>query len=211
MPYKQHLVVFAKTPKPGFAKTRLIPALGAEGAAALAQRLFEHTIEMAQPLGSNANTRLELCVTGAEDDAFFLPWLTQKNCATQWQLSHQQGPDLGIRMQHALTLALQHARYAIVIGTDAPSLNAALIGEAFAALQNHDAVFVPAFDGGYTLVGLRAPIPELFQDMPWGSASVMQTSRQRLIASAKTWHELAPMHDIDEPTDLIHVPSNWLP
>lgn len=210
MAFEQHLIVFAKTPKPGFAKTRLAPALGAQGAAALAQRLLKHAVQMAGPLGASATTRLELCVTGANHDPFFSAWLKQHNLTTQWLLTQQQGADLGQRMQHALKSALNNAQYAIVMGTDAPHLTTALIKDAFRALQGHDAVFAPAFDGGYTLVGLRAPIAALFHDMPWGSSSVMQKSRERLIASAKTWHELTPMHDIDEPSDLAYLPPGWI-
>jgi hypothetical protein len=209
MPQQRHLIVFAKTPKAGFAKTRLIPALGAEGSAALAKRLFEHTIQRVSPLSLRAKTALELCVAEAEDDRFFKPWLELQNLSAQWQLTHQQGADLGSRMQTALERALAHAPRAILIGTDAPSLDHDSIDAAFTALESKDAVFAPAFDGGYTLIGLRAPIPSLFHDIDWGSADVMQTSRDRLRAAEKTWHELAPMHDIDEPNDLIHLPSQW--
>ena len=208
MPQKQHLIVFAKAPKAGLAKTRLIPALGAGGAAALAKRLFEHTMALVSPLSLRADTALELCVADDHADCFFKSWLEQKNRSTQWQLTHQQGHDLGSRMQTALNRALDRACNAILIGTDAPSLNGDLIAVAFSALATNDAVFAPAFDGGYTLIGLRKPIPALFHDIEWGSTRVMQTSRDRLRAAKKTWHELAPMHDIDEPTDLIHLPPH---
>lgn len=208
MPQKRHLIVFAKSPKAGLAKTRLIPALGADGAAALAKRLFEHTMEMVSPLSLRADTALELCVAGAQDDDFFKPWLEQQTRSAQWQLTHQKGHDLGHRMQTALESALQHASCAILIGTDAPSLDHEVIEAAFAALASNGAVFAPAFDGGYTLIGLRAPVHELFHDIEWGSARVMQTSRDRLRAAKKTWHELPPMHDIDEPSDLIHLPPH---
>jgi len=209
MTQERHLIVFAKTPKAGFAKTRLIPALGADGAAALAKRLFVHTIQKVTPLRLRTNTTLELCVAGAQDHGFFKPWLEQQNLAAQWQLTHQQGTDLGSRMQSALESALQHASCAILIGTDAPNLDHKVVQAAFAALASHDAVFTPAFDGGYALIGLRTPIPSLFHDIAWGSSSVMQTSRDRLRAAKKTWHELALMHDIDEPSDWIHLPPHW--
>ena len=208
MRQERHLIVFAKTPKAGFAKTRLIPALGADGAAALAKRLLEHTMEMVSPLSLRADTALELCVAGAQDHGFFKPWLEQQIRSAHWQLTHQQGNDLGHRMQSALDRALAHACRAILIGTDAPSLDHGLIEAAFTALASNDAVFAPAFDGGYTLIGLRTPIPALFHDIEWGSPRVMQTSRDRLRAAKKKWVELAPMHDIDEPTDLIHLPAH---
>jgi len=211
MTEQQQLIVFAKTPKPGLAKTRLIPTVGAEGAAALAERLFKHTMQTVMPLSELSHTHLELCVTGPEDDSFFLNWAKQLSPDTQLTLTHQEGPNLGARMHHAMARALESKHRALLIGTDAPGLSAAMINEAFAALQEHDAVFVPAFDGGYALVGLHTPIAALFHDVNWGNAQVMQISRTRLRALGKTWLELAPVHDIDEPADLIHLPLDWLP
>jgi uncharacterized protein len=79
-----------------------------------------------------------------------------------------------------------------------------------AALRGHDAVFVPALDGGYALVGLRRPLPALFDAMPWSTSLVMQRSRERLAAAGASHVELAPVADIDVPADLVHLPVGWL-
>jgi rSAM/selenodomain-associated transferase 1 len=141
------LIVFAKAPVAGRAKTRLIPALGAEGAAALAARLLDHTMRQAADAGLNA---LELCV--APDAAH--PRLQGAAARHGAVLTLQGEGDLGARMQRALSRRLALHERVLLIGTDAPSLDARVLRAAAAALDGHDAVFVPALDGGYALVGL---------------------------------------------------------
>ena len=108
-------------------------------------------------------------------------------------------------MAAALGRALQRHTSALLIGTDAPALDAAVLREAASALQTHDAVFVPAHDGGYALVGLRRPAPQLFTEMPWSTADVMARTRERLRTIGLRHAELAPLHDIDTPADLVHL------
>ena len=206
---RQHLSVFAKAPWPGFAKTRLVPALGAQGAAGLATKLLEHTVATVTGLSQARVQQLELWVTSNPGDTFFTDWATTNNRQGRWQVSEQQGEDLGARMHHALSTALKHHDRAIVIGTDAPALSAQTIEQAFDGLAEHDAVFVPAFDGGYALVGLRAPIAEIFTDVPWGTSTVMAVTRARLSQLNKSWLALPSVHDIDEPADLEQLPSDW--
>ncbi len=233
---RQHLIVFAKAPQAGFAKTRLIPALGAQGAADLAKQLFLHTAATASSLDSSKVQNLELCCfkngnngqvhndqvhndqvhndqvhnDQIHNDDFFENWLAQQASPNRWQLTQQTGPDLGARMHHALSTALTQSDRAIVIGTDSPALTAAVIEQAFKALDDHDAVFIPAFDGGYALVGLRAPIADIFNDMVWGTPGVMTVTRRRLKNLHKSWFELPRIHDIDEPADLNQLPAGWL-
>ena len=207
---RQHLSVFAKAPRPGFAKTRLVPALGEQGSADLAHKLLTHTLATANALPRARIQQLELRVTADPGDTFFGTWATENNRDGRWQVSEQQGADLGARMHHALSDALKENNRAIIIGTDAPALSTATIEKAFAALAEHDAVFVPAFDGGYALVGLRAPIAQIFSQVPWSTSSVMAVTRQRLKHLKKSWLELPGVHDIDEPADLEHLPSGWL-
>jgi len=223
---KQHLIVFAKAPRAGFAKTRLIPALGAQGAADLANRLFLHTTATAISLDSSKVQHLELCCfkNGNNDQVhndqvrndqihnedFFENWLSQQTSPNRWRLTEQVGADLGARMHHALSTALTQSDRAIVIGTDSPALTAAAIEQAFEALEDHDAVFIPAFDGGYALVGLRAPIGAIFNDMVWSTHDVMAVTRHRLKDLNKSWLELPTIHDIDEPVDLNQLPAGWL-
>lgn len=197
------VIVMAKAPRPGYAKTRLIPALGAEGAAALAARLLEASVTQALAAGT-AGVDL-CCAPDAEHLAF--AGLAQ---AQGLRLSAQGEGDLGARMARAFERHLAPGRAALMIGTDAPALDAAMLQQAARALQDADAVFVPALDGGYALIGLRRAAPWLFGDMAWSTASVMADTRGRLRAAGLRHIELPPVADIDEPADLAHLPHGWL-
>lgn len=200
------LIIFAKAPVAGLAKTRLIPALGAQGAAALAEKLLCHAV--AQALAAEMDS-VNLCVTPDTSHAAFELLVTQSQGRLGLTL---QGPgDLGKRMHRALTTALEHHDRAILIGTDAPHLDVATLQAAALALANHAAVFVPALDGGYALVGLTQAQPGLFAGMQWSTPQVMAESRARAQRAGLRWAELAPVADVDEPLDLVHVPSGWLP
>ncbi|CAN7397214.1 MULTISPECIES: TIGR04282 family arsenosugar biosynthesis glycosyltransferase [unclassified Variovorax] len=196
------LLIFAKAPVAGFAKTRLAPALGAVGAAALAERLLEHCVAHAASAGFD---HVELCT--APDSSH--PSFQRLAGRFGLTLSSQGAGDLGARMARALSRTLATHRQALLIGTDAPALGAARLGEARWALQQHDAVFVPALDGGYALVGLRRPAPELFVGVRWSTAEVMAQTRDRAKAVGLTWVELEAVADIDEPADLVHLPDGW--
>lgn len=198
------VIVFAKAPLPGLAKTRLAPALGAEGAAALAGRMLRHALAQAAAAGIGP---VELC---AAPDATH-PALRSAAARHGASLSEQGTGDLGVRMHRAFARSLMHHGRALLIGTDAPSLDAAVLRQAARALENHDAVFVPALDGGYALVGQRRADPRWFTGMSWSHALVMEHTRERLRAAGVRWAELAPVADIDEPADLAHLPPGWLP
>jgi glycosyltransferase A (GT-A) superfamily protein (DUF2064 family) len=113
-------------------------------------------------------------------------------------------------MSRALARALALHRCALLLGSDAPGLDAAALRAAAAALESHDAVFVPALDGGYALVGLTCPAPTLFAGMAWSTSRVMADTRERARRAGLRWAELPPVADIDEPADLAHVPTEWL-
>ena len=198
------LIVLAKAPVAGQAKTRLIPALGAAGAAALAARLLAHAVAQAE---AAAFASRELCV--APDPAH--PAFAELSARPGWDWAAQGEGDLGQRMERALTRALGAHDGALLIGSDAPELGAARLREAAAALADHDAVFVPALDGGYALVGLRRSAPALFEGMAWSTPTVMARTRERAAAAGLRWAELAPVADIDEPADLARLPAGWQP
>ena len=197
------VIVMAKAPLAGLAKTRLIPALGADGAALLAARLLQHALEQAQQAGLGP---VELCAAPDARHPGFARWAAWPDLT----LSDQGEGDLGQRMARALERALLTHPAAILIGSDAPALDAAMLQAAAAALHTHDTVFVPALDGGYALVGLRRPIAALFDAMPWSTPLVMQRSRERLAAVGASHLELAPVADIDVPADLVHLPAGWV-
>lgn len=198
------LVIFAKAPVPGFAKTRLIPALGAAGAAALAERMLVHAAQAGASAGLDT---LEICA--APDAAH--PVFTRLAGAHGFTLAVQGDGELGQRMHRAFGRVLASHDHALLIGTDAPALDAHLLTQARAALDGRDAVFVPALDGGYALVGLRRPQPSLFEAMAWSTPTVMANTRERLRAAGLTWAELPAVADIDEPADLAQLPAGWLP
>lgn len=208
------LVVMAKAPVPGLAKTRLAPALGAAGAARLAERFLSHALGEALAAGLGAVTLS--CAPDARHAAF-AAWARNPQLA----LETQADGDLGRRMAAAFESAFRHAEAALLFGTDAPALDAALLARAAAALcepGGHDAVFVPTLDGGYVLVGLSRRAwrtwPQggaaLFDDMPWSTSEVMPRTRERLQGLQARTLELPPLADVDEPPDLVHVPPAWL-
>ena len=197
------IVVLAKAPVAGYAKTRLIPALGAAGAARLAQRFLTETIT--QALAAELGEVQLCCAPDRHDPAFSSTVLHPHVVRTD-----QGDGDLGERMARALHRCLVSGGCAILVGTDTPALDARCLRLAQHALVDHDAVFVPTFDGGYALVGLGRPAPQLFDNMPWSSSRVMALTRERLVASGLRHVELEMLVDVDEPADLEHVPAAWL-
>lgn len=197
------LIIFAKAPVAGLVKTRLIPALGAQGASALAGRLLDHAVHIGMEAGFDY---CELCTAPDSRHAAF----TRLAASYPLVLTAQGEGDLGERMHRALSRVLADHTRVLLVGTDVPALSPAVLREAMTALDTYDAVFVPAVDGGYALVGLTRSHAELFTNMPWSTPQVMEATRVRLRVAQVTWTELAPVADIDEPADLVYLPEGWL-
>lgn len=197
------IIVFARVPAPGRAKTRLVPALGAQGAASLARRMLVHAVEAACEARVGPVT---LCAAGDTGDGWLAGLAAQAGIA----LDGQGEGGLGERMHRALTGALARHSCALLVGTDVPALDATLLRRACAALASNDAVFVPALDGGYVLVGLQRPAPGLFEDIAWSTPGVMQATRERARSLGLRIAELPAVADVDVPDDLVHVPADWL-
>jgi rSAM/selenodomain-associated transferase 1 len=219
------IVIFAKAPQAGFAKTRLIAALGAQGAADLARRMLEQTLQTALAAGLGP---VELCATPAPGN---VAWRgVAVPLEVQW--SDQGSGDLGCKMARAARRALDGGTPVLLIGTDCPQLGSAQLQGAAAALQagglqnealqgsaaqgaaigcGVDAVLTPAFDGGYVLLGLARFDPSLFAGIAWSTASVAGATLQRL--QQLRWRvQIAPtLHDIDEAPDLQWLPQGWRP
>ena len=198
------LVVFARAPVPGATKTRLIPLLGAERAATLQQMLIERALTTAREA---AIGKVELwCTPSALDPLWTL-------CARHHgvdAVSQCEG-DLGARMQHAAAASLAAASRVIIIGTDCPALTAADLRRAAEMLDaRHDAVLIPAEDGGYVLIGLKWWNPRLFSDIAWGSDRVLTTTRARLAQLHWRWHELPASWDVDRPPDFARLRASGL-
>ena len=189
------VLIFARAPVAGRVKTRLIPLLGDHGAAALYRSLIERALTMARESGVGP---VELwCTPGTDDDFFAI-------CRDRYKvvLHRQAEGDLGAKMLKAFEDALTRSRRVLLIGSDCPSLTAADLREAAGALgDQQDAVFCPAEDGGYVLIGLSQAMPALFEAMSWGTASVMEETRERLRNLGWRWYELAMHWDVDRPED----------
>ena len=192
------LQVFAKDPVPGHVKTRLAAILGEVKAAAHYARFVEHTLAMsAAARAAGIVDRVELwCAPDAEAPAF-AAWRDRYKV----DLKTQSGDDLGARMRTALHTAVGQGSRAILIGTDCPTLDLPYLAEAVAALDDHPAVFGPAEDGGYVLVGLARAI-DAFSGIPWSTAGTMAATRGKLQAQGLRWHELPTLWDVDAPPDL---------
>ncbi|MGC8508294.1 MAG: TIGR04282 family arsenosugar biosynthesis glycosyltransferase [Thiomonas sp.] len=199
------VIVFAKPPLAWQAKTRLIPALGADGAAALAARMLDHALAQAAasllgPLSLYATVR-----HAALRDAARQHGAVRKL---------QRGPDLGTRMLEALVRETRTRPAALLLGSDIPALNAALLLEAADVLGETDCVFVPTIDGGFALVGstraAAARLELVFAGQNWSTPRVMAEVRPRLREQGLRWAELEAVSDIDTPADLTQVPAHWL-
>lgn len=187
------IAVFARAPVAGQAKTRLIPRLGAEGAARLQRQLIERALARAQ---SVRGVRVTLWTTADDADAFAL---AEAAGAT---VRLQQGHDLGSRMSNAFAETLDGARPMLLIGTDCPAQTAADLETAIAILREADAVIQPAEDGGYVLIGMKQFHPALFEQVAWGSATVLAATRARATDRGVRLAELPMNWDLDRSEDL---------
>lgn len=194
------LAVFSRAPVPGVTKTRLIPLLGAEGAARAHAQLLDVALRCATQAFPG---KVEVCAAG---DAGH-PELAAVSAHWGVPIHLQRGVDLGDRMHHALTGMLGRDERALIIGSDCAVLSTDVLLQASAALVDHDMVFVPAEDGGYVLVGARAgtALDRAFKGISWSTAAVMEQTRKALNAAGVSFAELAPLWDIDEPADWLRA------
>ena len=184
------IAVFAKAPVPGEVKTRLVPVLGAEGAARLHASLARHTLAAAR---ETQPASLQLWCAPDVAHPFFGECGFRYHC----ELMSQRGADLGERMANAFAASTP----LVLIGTDCPALRASHLAAAWDALRSHDVVIAPAEDGGYVLIGLARPQSSLFAGMPWGDASVMARTRNRIAKAGLRCVELETLWDVDRPDD----------
>ena len=186
------IVMFTRWPTAGLAKTRLIPAVGPEGAATIHRRLTERTLDVIKAAGLTP----EVWFTGATIKAFSA-WL-----GADADYVDQGDGDLGVRLARAA-----RAAPVILMGSDAPDLSAAHLRGAVAALNQHPAVIGPAEDGGYWLLGLRAPSPWAFDDVPWSTDRVFAITVNRFRERGMEPRILATLADLDTPDDLRRWPD----
>lgn len=195
----ERLIVFVKRPRPGEVKTRLAREIGDDDAAALYRVMAEHVLRATAPTGGAWARMVRYApADAAADVARWLP--------AETRLPQASG-DLGHRMAQALAGALaEGAARAVLIGTDAPALDRRHVEQAFAALRDHELVLGPACDGGYYLVGLRAPCAELFEGIAWSTPTVRADTLARAQALGLRHVLLPELRDVDTLAD---VRAEW--
>ena len=196
------VIIFAKFPAKGMAKTRLQPALGIDGAARMARQLLLHSVEQALAAGFS----VEMCVSPEPTD----PCWNELSLPKSLSWSAQAEGDLGLRMLTASQNALDKFEKVILIGTDCPDLMNEQIQSAAQQLKQYDTTMIPAVDGGYVLLGLKQSDAHLFSDMTWSVSDVAAVTQQRVKDLNWSLALLEPLADIDEPDDLQYLPADWL-
>lgn len=190
------LMIFCKAPIPGQVKTRLIPALTAEQAAELHIELSIKTLQRAT---LNSLCPVQLWCAPTTGQVFF----SESKTAYPLVLKQQQGADLGERMHRAFCSALAEYSHALLMGCDCPSLTGQDLEQALTALsQENEVVLAPAEDGGYVLIGLNRPRPELFDNVSWGTELVLGQTLARIERYKLRYYELSEQWDVDTPEDL---------
>lgn len=203
--HHQHLIIFTRYPEPGRTKTRLIPKLGAEGAANLQREMTERTLFQVRELQQQISVSVEIRFTGGNLQ-LMRNWL-----GDNWIYQPQGGGDLGEKMARSLNSAFhlnchhsgqQRNHKTVIIGTDCPGLNTHILQTAFQSLDDSEVVIGPATDGGYYLIGACRVYPELFANIAWGTADVLQQTSHVLESLHLSCSFLNPLTDIDRPEDL---------
>ncbi len=187
-PVRAQVLVMAKYPSPGSVKTRLAERIGATAACALHEAFVRDLAARLTALG------LPVCWAFWPPAAPFATLVPGQRCIAQL------GRDLGERLEGAIRACLESmALPVLAIGADAPHLEPDRLTEAAVALgEGADVVLGPATDGGYYLIGLRAPCPPLFRDIDWGASSVLDTTLARARTAGLRVHLLAATFDVDD-------------
>ena len=197
------IAIMTRAPVVGATKTRLMPRLGAEGAARLRESLLRHTLATARAADLGA---IDLWCAPTADD----PGLVAMAAAFGARALSQPAGDLGARMRAAFEARADTPL--LLMGTDAPVIDAGLLRVCAQCLRDgDDAVFLPTEDGGYALVGLALPQPALFAGMVWSVATVMDETRRRMRALGLRWREPAIVWDVDRPEDVDRLMASGLP
>ncbi|MBU3059002.1 TIGR04282 family arsenosugar biosynthesis glycosyltransferase [Pseudomonas indica] len=192
------LHLLARTPEPGRVKTRLIPALGDEGACDLQRLLVERALELPADTFSERFFWLD---DGPDDS------LVELAEAHGWTVMEQPAGDLGERMRRIAALGLAESDGVVLIGNDCPALDGDYLAAACEALREQEVVLGPAEDGGYVLLGLRRIDPLLFESLPWGSDRLLALTCERLQQLGWAYGLLPVLWDVDRPEDLPRLAS----
>ncbi len=192
------LLVFTRYPEPGVTKTRMIPVLGAEGAAKLQLDMTNQVLSAVRRWRRRADDTIVVSFSGGSSVAMAEAFGGDVTYVAQGEGS------LGDRLYQAFQRAHDEGFQEIVaIGADCPSVDAAVLNLAFDALNAHDVVIGPAADGGYYLIGTHSPQPEMFQDILWGTPNVLEQSLHNFERLGLHVAQLVTRRDVDEPADLV--------
>lgn len=191
------IVMFAKLPRLGRVKTRLQPALSAEQALDIYQKLLHHSL--------NTLLTTDLCPVelwfDEQPDKLLASQLQERYGPIEIRVQH--GDDLGQRMQHAVQTVLRRATKIVLVGADCPAIDQDYLATAFTKLSHSISVVLgPAVDGGYVLLAAQMADLPIFDGVEWGGERVLQQTRQRLQQQGIAWFELPELIDIDRPEDL---------
>lgn len=193
----ERLIVFTRYPVPGLTKTRLIPALGATGAAELHRQMATRTLAEVDKLSRTDGLETEVRFEGGSELAMGEVFGTGRTYRPQGD------GDLGARLTRAVADAFgAGGERVVVVGTDCPDLTADLIASAFDHLRGSDLVLGPAVDGGYYLIGLRRVAPSLFSGISWGTGDVLEATLGAARRAGMSVELLRPLADVDRPEDL---------
>jgi uncharacterized protein len=181
--------IFAKPPEPGSVKMRLVPELGPERAAELAEAFLEDTVAMVRTLDW---AECIIAATEAFERSYFKPeevWL-------------QSEGDLGERLEKVLRLALKRRQIVLAIGADTPGLPAVYLESARRALVTADAVLGPSLDGGFYLIGLKDCPVGLLEDIQWSHSTTLAATVAKLDQFGMKTVLINPWFDVDGHEDL---------
>lgn len=191
------LIIFTRYPEAGKTKTRMIPALGAVGAAELQRSMTEHTLKTAIALASDRQTAIEIQFAGGNID-LMQSWLGQ-----DLEYKSQAAGDLGVKMRSAFENAFAGGKQRVVIiGIDCPDLDSQILTQAFDSLCHNDLLLGVAEDGGYYLIGLNRPHPQLFEHITWGTELVLEQTKAIAQQLNLKVDYLTTLADVDRPADL---------
>ena len=197
MKIRDTLIIFTRYPEPGNVKNRLIPVLGKDGAAILQNDMAKHALETARNFATTDGIILEVHYNGGDErkmEALF---------GTKLSFIPQEGIDLGEKMHASFLRAfIGGSQRVVLIGTDCPGISTAILRQAFCALDGCDCVIGPSADGGYYLIGLKGPMPEIFRSIPWGTGKVLKHTYEILKGLGLQVVLLDRLPDIDRPEDL---------
>jgi len=203
------LGVFAKYWEPGQVKTRLAKTIGNEAAAKIHFCLLEYLLnrlcernDRAERKRQNTLVRQILCVSPARNGDEF-----KKLSGGKWKIEFQSDGDLGMRMRNFFEVQFRSGASAcVLVGSDCPDVDVALIDQAFEKLKGNDLVLGPALDGGYYLIGMNGPNPQVFENMPWSGSELLKATISRAESLKLAIALLDKKDDIDTQPDLM----GWL-